>query len=124
MADHSIAVVVGASEEELAHVRQCLSDWGCTKASLNDKETAVSSIPPGAKLIIVYARKNLENTLAICEQLRCSPGSSALPILLVISRYDLPQGNAVLRMGNANFIMVPLDEEELRRRAKELLDRS
>jgi len=124
VASHCKAIVVGASGEELAHVRQCLSDWECATAFLNEEETAVSSIPPGAKPIIVYARKDQKNTLAICEQLRDSPENAALPILLVIRRYELPQGNAVQRMGNATFIMVPFDEEELPQTAKELLESS
>ena len=45
MAGNCIAIVVGGSEEELAHVRQCLSDWDCVSAPLNDDESAVSSIP-------------------------------------------------------------------------------
>lgn len=46
MADDAIALVVGASVEEFAHVKQCLSDWGTVNASLSEKETA--------NLIIVY----------------------------------------------------------------------
>ena len=57
MASRFTAVVVGVSEEELADVQWCLSDWDCVAAPLNDQETAVSSIPPAAKLMIVYARK-------------------------------------------------------------------
>lgn len=121
MASRFTAVVVGASEEELADVQWCLSDWECVAAPLNDQETAVSSIPRTAKLMIVYTRKQQKDTLAICEQLRNSPERSAAPILLVISRYELPQGNAVERMGNATFIITPFDQDELREKTTELL---
>ncbi len=124
MASRFTVVVVGASEEELADVQWCLSKWDCVAAPLNDQETAVSSIPPTAKLMIVYARNQQKDTLAICEQLRSSPGNSAVPILLVIGRYELPLGNAVERMGNAMLIIAPFDEDKLREKTTELLKSS
>jgi hypothetical protein len=42
MTSGSIAIAVGASAEELDHVKQCLSDWQCVDAPLNDEETEVS----------------------------------------------------------------------------------
>ncbi len=116
MADDAIALVVGASVEEFAHVKQCLSDWGTVNASLSEKETA--------NLIIVYARKDEESTLAICEQLRNSPENSSASILLVIGRYEFQQGSAVRRMGNATFIISPFGEKELRDKIAELLEGS
>lgn len=124
MGNDFIALVVGASEEEFTHVKRRLSDWKCVSVPLNDEETAVSSIPASAKLIIVYARKKEKNTLAICEQLRNSPESSAAAILLVIGRYETVQGNAVKRMGNATFIITPFDEKGLRDKFTELLESS
>ena len=120
MTSGSIAIVVGASAEELDHVKQCLSDWQCVDAPLNDEETEVSSMPAAAEVIIVYARKNPKNTLAICEQLRNSPECSGAPILLVINRYEISQGSAVKRMGNATFIMTPFNEKELRDKIMEI----
>ncbi len=72
--------------------------------------------------MIVYARKQQKDTLAICGQLRTSPESSAAPILFVISRYELPQGNSVERMGNAAFIITPFGRDELREKATRLLN--
>ncbi len=83
------AIVVGASEEQSAHVRQCLSDWECVSAPLNDEDTAASSAPPAAKLIVVYARTKGASTLAICRRLRDAPKTSAAPILLAVNRYEL-----------------------------------
>ncbi len=113
MTDSSKVIVVGASEEEFGHVKQCLSDWQCVAESLNDDGTAVSSKPATSGLFVVYAQKSEKSTLAICEQLRNSPETSAVPILFVISRYEITQGSAVKRMGNATFIITPFKEEEL-----------
>jgi len=114
MTSGSMAIVVGASAEEFDHVKQCLSNWQCVAAPLNDEETEVSSMPAAAEVIIIYARKNPKNTLAICEQLRNSPECSGAPMLLVINRYEISQGSAVKRMGNATFIIIPFNEKELR----------
>jgi hypothetical protein len=47
-----------------------------------------------------------------------------VPILLVVGRYELGQGNAVKRMGNAAFILLPFDEKQLRSKLAELLGNS
>ena len=120
MTSGSIAIVVGASEDEFDHIKQCLSDWQCVAASLNDDGTAVSSMPATPGLFIVYAQKSGKNTLAICEQLRNSAGNSAVPILLANSRYEITQGSTVKRMGNETFIITPFKEEELRDKIEQL----
>ena len=121
MSETRTVIVAGASAKQSAHIRQCLPNWECVNAPLNDEGTAISSIGTTPTLAIVHAQEEKKNTLAICEQLRNSPQSSAAPILLVISRYEITQGNAVKRMGNAAFIMTPFDEEELRRKTAELI---
>ncbi len=124
MTDGSIAIVVGASPEEFDHVKQCLSDWRCVAAPLNNEQTQVSSIPATAKVIIVYARKNQKDTQAICEQLRNSPESSTSPILFAINRYEITQGSAIKHMCNAAFIITPFNEKELCNKIIELLESS
>ncbi len=120
MVDSSMVIVVGASEEEFGHVKQCLSDWQCVAESLNDDGMAVSSMPATPGLFVIYAQKSEKSTLAICKQLRNSPDTSAVPILLVISRYETTQGSAVKRMGNATFIITPFKEEELCEKIEQL----
>lgn len=114
MTDSSIVIVVGASEEELDYVKQCLSDCQCMLAPLNDEETEVSSIPAAADAFIVYARKEQEKTQAICEQLRNSAETSVALIVLVIGRYEIVQANAIKRLDNAAFVITPFNEKELR----------
>jgi DNA-binding response OmpR family regulator len=113
MANDLTALVIGASTEELAHVEECLPDWRCVAAPLNDDETTVSSIADEAELIIVYRREAQRDTLAICEQLRNSPHTSAAPILLVIGRYEIAQGIKISHMGNAGFIIAPFSAQRL-----------
>ena len=126
MSESQIALVVAASVEQVTHLQKCLPDWECVSVPLNDEETAIRSIRIAPTLAIVYARKEEKNTLAICEQLRNSPQTSTTPILLIIgiSKYEIAQGNAVNRMGNAAFIIAPFDKKELRARTTELLKSS
>ncbi len=124
MADRFVALVIGASAEQLSHIKQCLADWECASVPLDDEEAAVSSALPAAKLIIVYARKEQKSTLTICEQLRNSPENHATPILLVIGRYEITQGSAVRDMGSAGFIITPFDEKELHNKITDLLEGS
>ena len=118
------AIVVGASVEEFAHVRQCLSDWDCMSVPLNDEQTGLSSRFPAADLAIVFAREEQERTFAISEQLRAVPDGAATPLLLVVGRYEISQGTAVGRTGRAGFIITPFGEKELRGKIEGLLGSS
>jgi len=111
-AGDSMALVVGASAEELEHVRDCLTGWCCAAMDVDGGTDGCS--PSGRpELIVLYARKAEKETLAICEQLRNAPETSDAPILLVISRYLISQAHAVKRIGNASFIMTPFDEKQM-----------
>ncbi len=121
MPNDSKLIVVGASDEELLQLQRCLPEWECVEVAIDDKETVVSVIPSEVKVAVVYARHDQASTLAICDQLRNSPESSAVPILLVVGRYDITQGHAVSEKGNATFIICPFEETPLRDTIDELL---
>ena len=125
-ANNPIAAIVGAPSEELAHIEQCLSDWQCVTAPVDDKGTVISptSALKEAELIVVYAREDKSKTLNICEQLRDAAEGSGAPILLAIDRYAIAQASAVRAIGNAGFIITPFDEEELRDKVNELVGNS
>jgi response regulator RpfG family c-di-GMP phosphodiesterase len=113
MKNKPIAIVSEPSGEDLIYLQQCLPNWQCQIAPPVKEDATLSWFPPLAELIIVYAQNEQRETLAICQRFRNSPQSSAIPILLVIGRYDLPQANTVLCMGNAAFIIDPFDAKEL-----------
>jgi len=86
MPSGSIAIVAGASAEEFDHVKQCLSDWQCVAAPLNDEETEVSSMPAASerrlkkfifafqyysllkRAVLLYSQSKFR-CLALCEAL-------------------------------------------------------
>ncbi|MDY7011178.1 MAG: hypothetical protein SVV80_10575 [Planctomycetota bacterium] len=108
-----VAMVVGASAEDLEHVRECLTGWCCAAMDVDGKTDGCSP-SKRPELIVLYARKAEKETLAICEHLRNASETSEAPILLVISRYQITQAHAVKRMGNAGFIMTPFDKKQMR----------
>lgn len=107
------ALLVGAFAQELAHVQQCLPDWRCLIVPLDEKGIEASMIPSGADLVIVYAQIKKVETLAICNHLRRIPETSSVPILLVVNRHAVVQGNVVKRLGNAAFIIPPFSSQEI-----------
>ncbi len=51
MTDHSRAIAVGASADELAHLTQCLSGWELVNAPLDEEQTGISCPLPAAQLV-------------------------------------------------------------------------
>ena len=74
-AGDSIALVVGASAEELEHVRECLTGWCCAAMDI-DGETDGCSPSGRPELIVLYARKAEKETLALCEEIRSASETS------------------------------------------------
>ena len=116
------ALVAGASSEEFAHLQRCLSEWECVNAPLKNMKSCICPIGARPTLAILFAQKDEKNTLTICEQIRNSPENADVPILLIISRYEIIQGNAITRKGNATFLIAPFNEQELRDTCNGLLE--
>ncbi len=92
MNTNSIILVIGATREEALHIEKCLKDWEYEIVPLNDEGTGIEiPIPETSNLMLLYAQKEPENTIAICEQLRKDPKRATVTILLVIGRYKMSQ---------------------------------
>ena len=123
MANAPIALVVDASDQQIAHLKNCLSDWECVIVPVNDQGIAYEcSTPTPPMVAILYAQDEVNSTLAICEQLRTDPNTTSTALLLAISRYEISQGNVVRSLENADFIFTPFDQDELNVRIDRLLD--
>ena len=123
MANAPTALLLGANDQQIAHLKNCLSDWQCVIVPLNDQGIAnkcSTSAPP--EVAILDAQDEVNTTLAICEQFRSAAKTATTPILLVINRYDIAQGNAVKYQGNTGFIFTPFDPEGLKVKIDGLLD--
>ena len=116
-------LVVGATGKETAQLEDCLPDWDCLQVSLSDE--GKPSVPPMASkptVILVFARKEEEKTVSICREIRNFPEIATVPILLAVGKYDMAQGNAVKRMGNAEFVITPFLQKSLQDKIAALLE--
>lgn len=116
-------LVVGATRNETIHIEACLKDLEYEIVPLNDEGTGIdapiSRIPT---MMLVYAQKEPENTIAICEHLRKDPKGATLPILLVIGRYKMSQFHELRRrMENITAIITPFKKEEICARIDKIL---
>jgi response regulator RpfG family c-di-GMP phosphodiesterase len=119
-----LVYLIGATSDEFHMIQKYLPEWVCENVLLNNEGTAFSSQFLNANLIIVYAHNNEKVAFSICEQIRNSQENLNIPILLVISRYQIYLGNDVKRMGNAAFIFSPFSGKELESKITGLLEDS
>ena len=123
MGNSPTILVVGATLEQAAQVKDCLPDWGCLQVSLSDEgKPSVSPTTSKPTVILVFARKEQEKTVSICEEIRNLPEIASVPILLAVGTYDITRGNAVKRMGNAEFVTTPFTEKSLRAKIATVLE--
>ena len=113
MANSTRAVILGASVEQFSHIHKCLPAWECVNLPLDGSATMTSLACKEIRLAILYARKRPESTVFICKGIRDSAEFSNVPILLVVSRYQMGQANAVRDMANVSFIIAPFSEKEI-----------
>ncbi len=92
MNTNSIILAVGPTREEILHIEKCLKDLEYEITPLNNEGTGIDAPISGTPtLMLVYAQKEPESTIAICECLRKDPEGATVPILLVIGRYKMSQ---------------------------------
>ena len=118
----STAFIVGASAQEFDDVQRWLPGWKCVDLPGGDCGPAVSPTTATPRLVVVYALKDEKATLAVRERLRNAAATSRAPILLVVGRYLISAGIAMRRLGNADFILSPLDEKRIREKIAGLVD--
>lgn len=124
MNTNSKILVIGATREEILHIKTCLKDWEYEIVPLNDEGAGIEfPIPKTSNLMLVYAQKDPKNTIAICEQLRKDPEATTVPILLVIGRYKMGQFYELRRhMENIATIITPFSKEDICVRIAEILE--
>ena len=71
--------------------------------------------------IMVFARKYQEKeALGICKAVRGNTSFDQTPLLVAISMYQMPLGNSVKKLPNADLVFMPLQEKELSQHLNEL----
>ena len=116
------AMVVATSPAEVATIREALPGWECAAARLSEDGEAIAfPIAGSPDVAVVFGVADPAKAAVLCRELRETPATSRMPILLAISRYQLSHGNAVRNLGNASFILAPFDDQELRGKIDDLM---
>jgi DNA-binding response OmpR family regulator len=121
MPKNPTALVIGGTEEQFRDIDQKLIRWNFIRTALTEhgiQEMQFSSEP---NLILLFAQDNEERVSAVCEQLRNRGKTSTAPILILISKYQIAQGNVVKSMGNADFLIKPFTREAIEEKVSNLL---
>ena len=74
-----------------------------------------------AAAIIVFSKKYEEDrTLSTCHKIREDRSLDRIPLLAAVSMYEMPLGNDVKRLPNADFIFRPTEKGELHAKLRDI----
>lgn len=121
MPENPTALIIGGTEEQFREVDQKLIRWNLIRTALTEHGIQEMQFSPEPSLILLFAQDNEERASAACEQLRSIGKTSTAPILILISKYQIAQGNAVKSMGNADFLIKPFTKEAIKEKVSNLL---
>lgn len=102
-----------------------MSGWNWIEAPLEWKPEDGIPVTSSIGAIIVFSRKYAEQeALLICKSIRNSYEFNNIPVLVAITMYQMPLGNNVKRLPNADFIFMPIKEQDLVKRLNEMAPNS
>ena len=89
-------------------------EWITAPPDWNPENTANDQTQDTADALLFFARiHEEERALELCRQIRETKALDEIPLILVISVFQMPLGNNVAKLPNAAFIFSPLKEAEL-----------
>ncbi|MGD2094091.1 MAG: hypothetical protein PVH77_03690 [Phycisphaerales bacterium] len=113
--DSCVALLIGATSEEVVQLRKSLPGWLCIEApegwpfTKESKPTAQSF-----RTIIVFAGRDGEmRALNVCKYICEQNMMDGVPLLVAADRYQMSLANEVRRLPRGNFIFKPIDEAAL-----------
>lgn len=107
-------LVVDDSPTELRIITSALARYGYTVETAIDGEEALNkavSIQPDLVLLDIILPK--KNGYQVCRQLKTSPGTSHLNVVLVSSKSQDSDRYWGLKQGADNYLIKPFSDEEL-----------
>lgn len=107
---------------ELERLAQEIPGWDLAETdgslAIGDAVQAGSATPSA---VIVFARKDEEpHALEVCRRIRGMERYRDVPLLVAITIYQMPLGNDVKRLRNANFIFTPIKKRDLSARVGDM----
>ncbi len=118
-ADEARILVVDDCEIEIEKIVDTLTPL-CTRLDPVDtgKQALKSALEGDYELVIVSMSMLEEDSLRLCSQLRSHEATRQLPILLMASDGDLPRIAKGLELGANDYLVRPLDRNELLARVR------
>jgi DNA-binding response OmpR family regulator len=114
MKNHSRAIAFDVDQESLLSLREAFPDWeieavqGATAASLT-KDWNLGS----EDLLVVGARKDVAETLALCRGLRTQAGRTLTPLLVLVPAAQPALVRDVLKAGANSCLVLPIHAKEI-----------
>ena len=120
MACTRTALVVAATTNEHEYTRACLPDWALEPVTLDGVAT-LATLSSAPSIVLFRARGDERSASIAIRQLRANPLLKAVPILMVIGRYEIDLRSAIDGVCDTSFIIAPYTEGEVRAKIEELL---
>jgi len=112
-------LLVDSAEQTTKLVREYLADAGHTVELATSSAEALELGRSGAfDLVIVALRLQGEDGLRLCSQLRSQEETRHVPILMILDEGDLKQLAKGLDIGVTDYLVRPIDKDELRARTR------
>jgi two-component system alkaline phosphatase synthesis response regulator PhoP len=119
--DHHLLAIEDLRSSERC-VTDLLRDWGYSVATASSNTDAIEiGLADNVDLIIINHCEPRINALQICAELRCRNLRS--PVMVLAGR-EVPDRVAIFKAGADDYVLKPIDCEELQVRIKGLLLRS
>lgn len=120
----SALLLIEPEPEQVEQLEKGLPGWKCMVGGERDVDHVeeLANEVDSLDAILVYAQTHEEDrALRLCEHLRQRPDASRIPLLVVITIYQMMLGNSVKKgLPNSDFVFRPIDTENLRGRIDQL----
>ena len=108
-----VIAIIDANKEQFKYCKESLPKYRCLALPMPEGLGNVTAVPGHMELLLVYAGKTQQETMGICRQLRRHTHTMNIPILLVVSRYDVTHAFIIKQAGKAELILAPFSAGEL-----------
>ena len=110
MSRKSKVLVIGMDEKNLSVIRECLSECDVATMDMEEGQDKVN-IPDKAKpdLIILNGQSERQRSLALCKELKTSPTTGSILLVVVFDRHQATQIQYVLEAGAEKCMVKPLN---------------
>jgi diguanylate cyclase (GGDEF)-like protein len=119
MAQPTRVIVLQRPDQPLEGLCARLSEWGCELASCHSYQQAAAALAAdGADIVLIDAW--VEDGLPLLTQVRASPNTRYLPIVIATAEEPAAVAAHALALGADDVFVLPIDDAELQARTRAL----